>query len=195
MVRGDRHQDVRQRALAGIGYLGDRSAVASLQELLPQRAGLSWLPETLTRLGALGSKGSPGLDISDRRRGQGKGWGACRRNRSGAAPNYLGQTWCAVAGPVAALTLDLTRRPREAVLELRVRPLAHWLERRTLHVSVNGSALAPAALARGWQVLRLAAKADAWRRGRNRVHLRLDLPGGTDARAELLAVDYLLLVP
>ena len=198
MVRGDRHQDVRQRALAGIGYLGDRSAVAPLQGLLPLRAGLSWLPETLTRLGALGDRGSPGLDLSDKRKGQGKGWGACRRNRSGAAPSYLGQTWCAVDSPAAALALDLARRPGDAVLELRVRPLVHWLERRTLQVSINGKALKPAALARGWQVLRLATTAGAWRRGRNRVRLRLDLPGGAHVagtRAELLAVDYVMLAP
>ncbi len=198
MARGDRHQDVRQRALAGVGYLGDRRAVRPLQQLLPQRAGLFWLPETLTRLDALGARGSPGLDISDRRKGQGTGWGACRRNRSGAAQNYLGQTWCAVSGPAATLTLNLPRRPGAATLELRVRPLASWLERRTLRVSVNGQALAPAALARGWQVLRLPTKAGTWRRGRNRLALRLDLPGGAHvegSRAELLAVDYLLLVP
>ena len=199
MVSTDRHQDVRQRALAGIGYLGDRRATARLRKLLAQDGGLSWLPETLTRLGALGRGGIPGLDFSPARKWLRKGWGKCHRGRSVSAERYLGQTWCAMKEPVAALDLHLRRRPRAATLVLRVRPLSRRLERRTLSLSINGRPLPPRTLARGWQALRLPTEASIWRAGRNRISLRLTVSGAATARVAgaggLLALDYLLLAP
>ena len=199
MVRTDRHQDVRQRALAGIGYLGDRRAAARLRALLVSDSGLSWLPETLSRLGALGSGGTPGLDFSPARKGLRQGWGSCRRGRSVSAENYLGQTWCAMNQARAGLEIHLRRRARGATLVLRVRPLSRRVEGRSLGLTINGQVLPAVTLARGWQVLRLPTPRGAWRRGRNRISLMLNLPKAGIAAggqaSDLLALDYLLLAP
>jgi len=198
MVRTDRHQDVRQRALAGIGYLGDRRAAAPLGQLLARDTGLSWLPETLSRLGGLGRKGTPGMDLApDARRRLRRGWGACHRGRSVSAEKYLGQTWCAVDEAAASLDLHLRRRLEDPTLVLRLRPLWRRLEGRELRVVVNGRALAAVTLARGWQVVRLPTKQASWRAGRNRISLRLDTGRGKPALPPggMMAVDYLLLAP
>ena len=197
MARNDRQRDVQQRALAGLGYLGHPGAVEPLVRMLHRGSELEWLPETLSRLGAVGGV-VPGIDLTPARRGLGSGWGDCVRGRSVSAERYLGQTWCATRAASAQLRLGLSRRLRRPLLLLRLRPLRKQLVGRRLRLWLNGRPGPQVELKPDWQVLRLAAPVRSLRRGLHRVSLRLDrrdLSALTRGSPGLLGVDYLLALP
>ena len=196
LAQEDPKLDTRQRALAGLGYLGDRRASRPLSRLLTGGADLTWLPETLSRLDALGATVT-GLDVAPARRGLRGAWGQCTRDTSQSAERYLASTWCAVAGKNVILEVRQRRRPKGGTLQLHLRPLGAGTtgQTRSVEVRLNGKALGSVGLSGGWQVVRLAAPARQWRRGINQVALvTQDLPRGA-AAAEHLAVDYVLLAP
>ncbi len=196
LVGSDGHADVRQRALGGLGFLGDRRAVAPLARYLNTDPDLTWTPETLSRLGGLGGWWAPGIDFSPARRGLKDGWGRCTRETSMSSDNYLGQTHCATQALRAGVQFNLGRRPFPAWLQIRLRPLQTALKGAKLSVSVNGRRLAPVRLTSGWTRLRLNTRARLWRQGRNDVRFALDARADRHGRAGqgLLAFDYLVLV-
>lgn len=194
LAREDPKLDTRQRALAGLGYMGDRRAARPLARLLSNGADLTWLPETLSRLGALGTEVT-GLDLNPERRGLHGAWGRCTREKSLSAERYLASTWCAMTGPTATVELKLRSRPTGGVLQLHLRPLAASEPGRLLEVRLNGRALGKAQLKGGWQVVRLEAPARLWRRGTNQLALAYPGSGGPLEPTGTLAVDYLLLAP
>ena len=194
LAREDARADVRRRAVGGLGFLGDRRAIRPLARLLARDPGLTWVPETLTRLGALGGYWLPGVDLSPARRGQVKGWGRCHSNPSRSTDHFLGRTWCAMAGQRARLRFAL-RRPFPATLLLRYRALQPGLAGGTLRLWVNGRALRPSRLAPAWRRVRVPTETGLWRRGQNEVRLRVEPPPGWRAEGDagLVALDYLAL--
>lgn len=211
-VKHDRQLDVRQRALAGIGYLRDRRAAKPLARLLGQAREMTWLPETLSRLGAVGTRLAPGVDLSPAKKGLRSGWRRCGRDPSRSAKRYLGGSWCVTSGPEATLEFPLFRRAADRRLMLRLRPSRgdvkeSELARRSGHsggmilprkvklvITVNRRALAPLALESGWQTVEVTAGARLWRRGKNRVNLRLITPAETPPQMTMV-VDYLMVTP
>jgi hypothetical protein len=200
LVDTDGHADVRQRALGGLGFLGDRRAVVPLARYLNSHPDLTWTPETLSRLGGLGGYWAPGVDFSPARRGLKDGWGGCSRSASMSSDHYLGQTRCETRGPRAGVQFNLARRPFPAWLQIRLRALHAGLKGAKLVVSVNGRRLAPIRLTTGWMRLRLNTRARLWRQGVNQVRFRLDMRSGASGTVHgrpgqgLLAFDYLVLV-
>jgi arylsulfatase A-like enzyme/HEAT repeat protein len=194
-VRGDAHAEVRQRALLALGYLGDRrqAVVRVLARLLVDDPELAWVPESLSRLGSLGSYWAPGLDLTPARRGLKDGWGPCSSDTSIAADEFQESTWCVTSAPVATLQLNLPRKPYSTTLVLRLRPLDDRLTTASLTVTINNQRLPEARLTGGWQIVRLGTEARHWRQGRNQV--RLQVTALKPSPAALLAVDYLLVVP
>jgi arylsulfatase A-like enzyme/HEAT repeat protein len=196
-VRGDAHAEVRQRALLALGYLGDRRpfVVRALARLLVDEPELVWVPESLSRLGGLGSYWAPGLDLTPARRGLKEGWGPCTSDLSLASDEFQESTWCATIAPVATVHLSQPRKPHATTLVMRLRALNPDLKNAPLTVTVNGHRLPATRLEGGWQVVRLSTEARHWRQGRNLVRLQLTLPKGPTPPAGLLAVDYFLVVP
>ncbi len=193
LARNDRKVDTRQRALAGLGYLGDRRAVRTLAGMVGKNPDLTWLPETLSRLGGIGGA-LPGLDINPGRKGLRRGWGACTRDTSVSSKRYLASTWCAVTSERASLDIFTRRRPRGGRLQIHLRPLGPVTHPVRLALRLNGRALEPALLTGGWQVHDLSAPAKYWRRGRNRLELVMQ-PSSSGSDGAALAVDWVLLAP
>lgn len=196
LVERDTHTDVRQRALAGLGHLGDRRAIRPLLRLLPEVEGeLTWLPETLSRLGALGGW-TVGVDLSAVRRGQRSGWGACQRQPSLVSEDYVGSTTCTMNNPLAVLEVQYWPRSTQQRLLARVRPARALAVNAKLLLQVNGQDLLPAApLKKGWQLLGRPAPERLWKKGKNKISLKMiGIREAPDDRG-LLEVDYLLLVP
>ncbi len=200
LAQRDRKADTRQRALAGLGYLGDRRAVKPLVRILASEGGAAqpWLPETLSRLGALGSE-LVGLDLAPGRRGLRRGWGRCVRERSQSAQSYLAGTWCAASGDSATLDVRLRRRQAGGALQLHVKPLGKGAKGRWLYVQLNRKNLGAVRLRGGWQVVRMDAPTRRWRRGANQIRIVLGPRQVSGARiveaGESMAVDYVLLAP
>jgi HEAT repeat protein len=194
-VRKDPHAEVRQRALGGLGFLGDRRAIRPLAALLAVDPDLSWTPETLTRLGGIGWYSVPGLDFSPRRKGLREGWGHCEQSRSLSADVYLGSTWCGMSNTQSVVQFQLRRSPFHAQLLLRYRPLRSRLRGASLSLLVNGRALPPLAVSGGWRAERIDTRSKLWRHGTNIVQLRLTLPRGVSGApaGDLIALDYLVL--
>ena len=192
-VKNDPHAEVRQKALGGIGFLGDRHAIRPLAKLLATDPDLTWTPETLTRLGGVGWYWVPGVDFSPRRTGLKEGWGRCSRNPSQSVDDYLGSTWCAMAHNRAVLQFQLQRHPFPAQLMVRFRPLHAALKGRSLTLTVNGRRLRKEELGSGWRAVRISTKAWLWRKGTNTVTLRLPRVSGLRAPQDRVAFDYMIL--
>ncbi len=192
----DPHAETRLRALAGLSFLGDRRAIRPLARLLVEAPDLLWVPETLSRLGGLGSWWAPGLDFTPPRRGLKEGWGECVNTTSMLSDEYHEASWCVTSAPVAGLQLTLGRKPFAAQLLIRVRVMDPRLRGRPVTVTVNGRELPSVKLVGSWQTLRLSTEARLWRQGRNALRFAVQTPAGYTAPAGgLLAFDHLLLVP
>jgi arylsulfatase A-like enzyme len=192
-VKNDPHAEVRQKALGGIGFLGDRRAVRPLSRLLASDPDLTWTPETLSRLGGVGWYWVPGVDFSPRRTGLREGWGRCSKNPSRSVDDYLGSTQCVMAGTRAAVQFRLRRHPFPAQLMVRFRPLHAGLKGRSLTLTVNGRRLPKVKLGSSWRAVRVNTKSWLWRKGQNTVTLRLPRVSGVRKAQELMAFDYMIL--
>jgi arylsulfatase A-like enzyme/HEAT repeat protein len=196
-VQRDPHAEVRQRALAGLGFLGDRRAVRPLASLLAEEQDLIWVAETLGRLSAIGSWWVPGLDVTPARRGLKEGWGGCVNNATIVSDDYRESSWCVTSATAASVQFNQQRKPFAGELVLRVQPLDPQVAQSDLLIAVNGKVLRATRLLKGWQSIRLHTEARQWKQGRNQVRLQLAPPTGWSGvpPKELLAVDYLLLIP
>jgi arylsulfatase A-like enzyme len=194
-VKNDPHAEVRQRALGGIGFMGDRRAIRPLAAILASEPELTWTAETISRLNGIGWYWVPGVDFTPQRRGLREGWGRCVDNPSQSTDDYLDKTWCPMIRSQASIQLQLHRKPFAAQLILRYRGTPA-LRGRTLELKVNGKRLAPLSLSGGWRIARIRTAASLWRQGANTVRFRVVLPKPPpqrDANAELAAIDYLVL--
>jgi HEAT repeat protein len=201
LAERDPHAEVRQRALAGLGFLGDRRAIRPLAKLLGEEPDLIWAAEALARIGGIGSYWLPGADFTPARRGLSKeGWGDCVNTATILIDDFHEASWCVMIQPAASLQLTLQRKPFAADLTLRVRMLEARLRGTSLVLTVNGVGLPPAKLSStGWHSFRFATEARHWRQGKNTVRLQLLGPGAralaAPSAAGLIAVDHLLLLP
>lgn len=194
----DPHAEVRQRALAGLGFLGDRRAIRPLAKLLAEEPELIWAAEALARIGGIGSYWLPGLDFTPARRGLSKeGFGTCVNNATILIDDFHEATWCTMNQPSASVQLTLQRKPFAADLVLRLRLADARLRGTPLLVQVNGVALPPLQLrSMGWHSFHLRSEASHWRAGKNLVKLQLLAPKlGAAGPAGWLALDHLLLLP
>ncbi len=192
VVLEGRKVDTRQRALAGLGYLGDPRAAKKLVSLLGRSPELTWLPETLARLGSFGRQVT-GLDVNPRRRGLRGGWGACSQDRSSSSDRYNASTWCTVTGARAALDIVARRRPAGGRLRVHLRPLGRPSRPLRVSLKLNGRTLGGGDLSGGWQTVAVAAPRAVWRQGRNRLTMAFQPgEGGGDGG---VAVDHVLLAP
>lgn len=195
LVKHDHSAEVRQKALGGLGFLGDRRAVRPLAAILADDPDLTWTPETLSRLNGVGWYWVPGIDFSTHRRGLKEGWGRCVKGSSSSTDDYQGQTWCAMNSPRAAVQLQLRRPPFDAQLLIRYRGTGPVQEGAKLTVKVNGTRLPPQPLSGSWQAVRIPTVAKLWRAGTNTLRFSLMQPkrSATSRPAALAAVDYVML--
>jgi arylsulfatase A-like enzyme/HEAT repeat protein len=197
LARGDPHAEVRQRALTGLGFLGDRRAIRPLARLLAEEPELIWTAEALARIGGIGSYWLPGLDFTPARRGLSKeGWGRCVDTANIQSDEFHESTWCAMSAPTASLVMSLPRKPLSGDLTLRVRPIDPRARGGSLALTVNSTRLPAVKLAGGWYSYHWESDARQWRQGKNLVRLQLTVRApSAHAPDGLLAVDHLLLVP
>ena len=195
LVKQDHSAEVRQKALGGLGFLGDRRAVRPLAAILANDPDLTWTPETLSRLNGVGWYWVPGIDFSTHRRGLKEGWGRCVKGTSTSTDDYQGQTWCAMNSPRATVQLQLRRPPFDAQLLIRYRGTGSVQEGAKLTVKVNGTRLPPQPLSGSWRAVRIPTAAKLWKTGTNTLRLSLTRPKRTTASrpATLAAVDYVML--
>lgn len=196
-ARNDPHAEVRQRALGGIGFLGDRQAIRPLARLLADDPDQTWTPETLSRLNGVGWYWVPGTDFAPNRRGLKDGWGRCVSNPSLSTDDYLGQTWCAMNRARSSVQFQVRRKPFSSQLMLRFRALLPALGGRSLSLRVNGTRLPGLTSGNGWRTARIPTPAKLWKQGTNTVSFHISLPA--DLRrpgkrlVELVGLDYLVL--
>ncbi|MCC6748451.1 MAG: sulfatase-like hydrolase/transferase [Deltaproteobacteria bacterium] len=197
LAQHEEHLESRLRAIAALGYLEDRRAVRPILRILAAEPQLPEPPETLTRLGALGTVSLPGLDFGPGRKGLKGGFGECQRLDPRLYDEFLGETFCAMSALTAEVAFPLSRVPTSVRLMVRVRPVRPELAGGRLTLSVNGTALPAETLRRGWQVVRLPVSGRLLRRGENLVRFRLEGPGAKAPSLDggLLEADYLLLAP
>jgi len=193
-VRNDPHAEVRQRALGGVGFLGDKWAIGPLARLLADEPDLTWTPETLSRLGGVGWYWVPGVDFASRR-GLKDGWGSCVVNPSMSTDDYLGRSWCAMSRGRSTIQFQIRRKPFAAQVMVRYRSLNPALNGRTLTLRVNGRKLPSLPVREGWHAARIPTPARLWKQGSNTVRFHLSLPGALakSPPGDLVALDYLVL--
>ncbi len=183
----EKHTDVRGYAVLALGWMGLPEAVPELLRILVREPEIKWTPESLVRLGAVGTAPLFGIDLDDRAAASGRGWAGCQERPPILNDEFLGRTTCRSGGRNATLRFS-SDLGGEGLLIVRGRHRETDLARSIpLAIEVGGRTVATVELTGKAQEFRVPVPAGAWPAGDRDVALRLAEPG----RFEL---DHLLLV-
>jgi HEAT repeat protein len=173
ILDSDNRTDVRGYAVLSLGWLELPEAIPRLIRVLKEEPEIKWTPESLVRLGAVGTAPVFGTDVAKNLPALKHGFGKCTEKRRIIHHEYMGRTRCQTTGRVAELSF-FANAPDEAVAILRARHhLGDKSQIASLAVLVDGRPIGQVELTPEFQEFRIATAPGTWSSNEHRVTLKL----------------------
>ena len=185
----DKRTDVRGYTVVGLGYLGDKQAIPALLEVLAMEPEIKWTPESLVRLGAVGTPPLFGTDAAKRAPALRNGWGRCRERDPMALHQFLDQTSCATVGPRADVAFEAAVEDSAVVIIRARHQLGKKVKTASMSVALNGETIGEATLLPDFEETRLDVDASLFKASPELNHISLKL-----AKNGTFEVDHILVL-
>ena len=171
----DKRTDVRGYTVVALGYLGKKEAIPALLDVLANEPEIKWTPESLVRLGAVGTAPLFGTDIASSMPAMKSGWGRCYERPELVQDGYMDRTACRTIGPRAEVSFEANVQERAVVIVRARHLLGKSTKTAILDVQLNGESIGAVSLTREFQETRLTVPASAFRSPPEKNHVVLKL--------------------